>query len=168
MPFGLIRSYKGLDLLLEAFGQLGKEYQLLVAGECYGSFDKYQEIINRLPNKEQVVLHRRFISDADVPAYFSAADLCVLPYRSATQSGVTAVAHHFNLPVLATKVGGLHEFIHHEENGYLVAPENVEAIVGGVEKCFEKNRLNKFSAGLQSEETMTWSQFTKSILLFFK
>jgi glycosyltransferase involved in cell wall biosynthesis len=163
--FGLIRSYKGLDILLEAYSKLDKDYNLLIAGECYGSFEKYQTLIDASPNKERIILHQRFIGNEDVPLYFSAADLCVLPYRSATQSGVTAVAHHFNLPVLATNVGGLHEFIHHEKNGLLVESENVDALTQGVEKCFEKGILEKFSENLKAQEDLTWEEFANIITL---
>ena len=105
--FGLIRDYKGLDLLLEAFRELPEEYQLVVAGEPYGSFDKYRRILDSLPGKDRVRLFLSYIPDAEVGRYFSAADAVVLPYRSATQSGIGAIACHFGVPMVATPVGGL-------------------------------------------------------------
>ncbi|MBS9767680.1 MAG: glycosyltransferase, partial [Flavobacteriaceae bacterium] len=88
--FGFIREYKGLDILLKAFGQLDNSYQLLVAGESYTDFSKYQNLIDENPNKEQILVLNRYIADEEVARLFSCADVCVQPYRSATQSGITA------------------------------------------------------------------------------
>jgi glycosyltransferase involved in cell wall biosynthesis len=88
--FGLIREYKGLDILLEAFAGLDDSYQLIIAGEPYGSFDKYQRLIDSSPAKDRIRLFTHYIKDSEVKDYFSAADLAVLPYRSATQSGITS------------------------------------------------------------------------------
>ncbi len=120
--FGLIREYKGLDILLEAFRDLPGEYQLIVAGEPYGSFDKYQDIIDSLPGKDRVHVFPDYIRDSEVKKFFSAADLAVLPYRSATQSGISAIAYHFDLPMVVTDVGGLKGTIGDRGTG-IVAPE---------------------------------------------
>ena len=109
--FGLIRDYKGLDLLIEAVNQLDDSYQLIIAGESYGSFDKYKEQIKNTTNPDRYKVFNRYISDNEVPLFFSAADVCILPYRSATQSGITSIAYHFELPLLATRTGGLAETI---------------------------------------------------------
>ncbi|MEG2848982.1 MAG: glycosyltransferase, partial [Bacteroidales bacterium] len=93
--FGLIREYKGLDILLEAFATLDKSYQLIIAGEPYGSFEKYQKLIDSSPNKENIYVNTNYIKDSEVNKYFSAADVCVLPYRSATQSGISSISYHF-------------------------------------------------------------------------
>ncbi|MGM9759230.1 MAG: glycosyltransferase, partial [Parabacteroides sp.] len=103
--FGLIRDYKGLDLLIEAMDRLDDSYQLLIAGECYGSFEKYEQLRAASSARDRIFVHNHYISDQDIPLFFSAADALVLPYRSATQSGVLSVAYHYNLPVLATPVG---------------------------------------------------------------
>ena len=110
--FGLIRSYKGLDILLEAFGMLPDDYQLIIAGEPYGSFDRYQQIIDSLPGKDRIFTDLRYIKDSEVTDYFSAADLAVLPYRSATQSGISSVSYHFEVPMVVTDVGGNPELVH--------------------------------------------------------
>jgi len=107
--FGLIRDYKGLDLLIEAFGQLDERYHLVIAGEPYGDFGRYHQQIEASPMRGHIHVHTRFIADVEVPTFFGAADAVVLPYKSATQSGITAIAHHFGAPVIATDVGGLKE-----------------------------------------------------------
>ena len=92
---------------MHSFGKLDDSYQLIIAGEPYGSFDKYQKIIDSLPNKENIYINTNYIKDNEVNRYFSVADVCVLPYRSATQSGISAVSYHFEVPMITTNVGGL-------------------------------------------------------------
>ena len=167
--FGLIREYKGLDILLEAFGMLpGENWQLIIAGEPYGSFDKYQNIIDSLPNKERISLSLKYIKDSEVTDYFSAADLAVLPYRSATQSGISSVAYHFEVPMIVTDVGGLKETIGDRGTG-LVSPEgSPEAICKEIlryfsnpaikESCISNIRLEK--------ERLSWKTFAHSLTEF--
>lgn len=102
--FGLIRHYKGLDLLIRAFNRLPEGYSLLIAGESYEDFAEYQSLIDSGGKKAAVYLFNRYIPDSEVPYFFQAADVCVLPYRSATQSGVVAIACDFGLPVIVTDV----------------------------------------------------------------
>ena len=109
--FGLIRAYKGLDILLDAFAQLPPDYQLIIAGEPYGSFQKYQDMIDVNPGRDRIRVFPDYIRDSEVKLYFSAADLTVLPYRSATQSGVSSVSYHFGVPMVVTDVGGLRETV---------------------------------------------------------
>lgn len=135
--FGLIRTYKGLDILLEAFGKLSDEYQLIIAGEPYGSFDRYQQIIDRLPNKDRIQMNLKYIKDSEVKNYFSAADLAVLPYRSATQSGISSVSYHFEVPMIVTDTGGLKETIGDRGTGIVAAECTPECIRKEIEGFFE-------------------------------
>ncbi|MBX6381316.1 MAG: glycosyltransferase, partial [Thermoflavifilum aggregans] len=111
--FGFIRAYKGLDLLLQAFAEASvrelKDVQLIVAGEFYESPDSYLRLIQQLQLQDRVILHTHFIRDEEVKYYFSAADVVIQPYRSATQSGITQIAYHFEKPMIVTRVGGLSE-----------------------------------------------------------
>ncbi len=166
--FGLIRDYKGLDMLIEAFGKLPSDYQLLIAGEPYGSFDKYEKQIAALPNAQDVHAEARYIKDDEVPLFFSAADVCILPYRSATQSGITSISYHFNLPMIATNVGGLHESIRDGENGVVVAP-TVDDIVGGIKRFFEEGNKERFVANIeQLKKELSWGVLAKAIVDFSK
>ena len=168
--FGLIRAYKGLDILLEAFGMLPEDYQLIIAGEPYGSFDKYQQIIDRLPGKDRIIMDLKYIKDSEVTDYFSAADLAVLPYRSATQSGISSVSYHFEVPMVVTDVGGLKETIGDRGTG-LVSPEGTpEAICKEIlryfcnprikERCINNIRLEK--------ERLSWSSFASQLTDFIE
>lgn len=139
--FGFVRKYKGLDLLLEAMADKGlkeKNVLLVVAGEFYESTDEYMQIIqnNQLEN---VILHNKFIDDKEVALYFSACDMVVQPYRSATQSGVTQIGYHFEKPMLVTDVGGLSEIIPHGKAGYVVEPDPVN-IAEAINHFYDQNR----------------------------
>ncbi|MBR5703862.1 MAG: glycosyltransferase, partial [Bacteroidales bacterium] len=134
--FGLIREYKGLDILLEAFDTLPEDYQLIIAGECYGPFDKYQAAIDASPAKERIHIFRRYIDDAEVKDFFSAADVTVLPYRSATQSGVSSASYHFEVPMIVTAVGGLKETIGDTGTGLVADNVDPAAIAGKITEFF--------------------------------
>jgi D-inositol-3-phosphate glycosyltransferase len=125
MFFGFIRAYKGLDLLLHALADVrlrAADVRLLIAGECYENWQTYQDIINQHGLQNCVTLRTDYIPDTEVRSYFSAADLVVQPYKTATQSGITQIALHFNQPTLVTNVGGLPEMVNHLETGYVVEP----------------------------------------------
>ncbi len=165
--FGIIRDYKGLDVLLESFGRLSEDFQLIIAGECYGSFEKYQLQINSNQNRKRIKLQLRYISDQEVTNFFSAADVCILPYKSATQSGITAISHHFCVPIIATDVGGLKETIIHEENGLIVESADAEKIKFMIEKYFKEGLKSKFEEKIASEnEENSWENFTGKIIDF--
>lgn len=123
--FGFIRDYKGLDWLLEAFAHPqfeGQKVKLLIAGEFYTNPEPYKKIIENHPFKDRILLFDRFIADSEVNLWFSAADLVVQPYKSATQSGVSQIAIYFEKPVVVTDVGGLAEQIPHGKAGWVVEP----------------------------------------------
>ena len=140
--FGLIRDYKGLDLLLEAWAKWSPEgRKLLIAGEFYASREKYIALIERLGLQDRVVLHDRFIADDDVKYYFSAADCLVLPYRTATQSGVTQIAYNFSLPMIVTRVGGLPEIVPDGRVG-LVCEPNADSIAAAMQQIYSGDTLS--------------------------
>ncbi len=157
--FGLIREYKGLDLLIEAFGKLGPGHHLVIAGEPYGDFGPYRKLIDRNPNKGNIHLHARFIGDDEVPRFFSAADAVVLPYRTATQSGITAVAYHFGVPVVATDVGGLGSTVEQGKTGILLPHGTADAVAEGIRQLFtlDQQTLRDNIAALR--ERLSWHRF---------
>lgn len=166
--FGLIRTYKGLDILLEAFGMLPEDYQLIIAGEPYGSFDKYQEIIDRLPGKDRISMNLKYIKDSEVTDYFSAADVAVLPYRSATQSGISSVAYHFEVPMIVTDVGGLKETIGDRGTGLVASEGTPEAIRDEILKYFEDPSIRQGCiAGIRLEkDRLSWNTFARKLTEF--
>lgn len=165
--FGFIRGYKGLDLLIEAMKDVAEDVHLIIAGEVYGSFDEYEKLIHSSPAKERIHVFTRYISDEEVKVFFSAADVCMLPYKGATQSGITAIAHHFNLPIIATDVGGLKENIKHGETGLIVPQPNSSQIARAIDQYFSEDLKSPFTAKIQQEKVgNTWEQFAKEILNF--
>ena len=162
--FGLIRDYKGLDLLLDAMPLLGPGYQLVVAGESYGSFDKYQAQIDASGCAGRIHVFNRYIDDAQVPGFFSAADVCVLPYRSATQSGITAIALHFEVPVVATPVGGLAESVERPGIGRMAEEISPRGIAAAISDLYAEG-LETFVENIRTvKREMTWPAFAQEIL----
>ncbi len=164
--FGLIRKYKGLDMLLDAFNELKENptIKLLIAGEFYEDKQPYLDLIEKYQIQNQVILHAKFIANEDVKLYFSAADLVALPYRTATQSGVTQVSFHFEVPTLVTNVGGLGEIIPHQKAGYVVEP-NGKAIAESIIDYFKNNRMPLFTEGMKQEkQKYDWRIFVNEVL----
>jgi glycosyltransferase involved in cell wall biosynthesis len=166
--FGLIRNYKGLDLLLQAFSNLNKEFILLIAGEVYGDEITYTNVISKSKNNN-IHFVNKFIDEQDVKLYFSVADLCVLPYKSATQSGIKALANSFCLPVLISNVGGLAEDIVDDKNGFILNDINPLAIQNKIEEIFNENKLIQVEENLKIENLLlndTWTKFSDSLIQF--
>lgn len=165
--FGIIRDYKGLDLLIDALSLLDDSYQLIIAGEVYGSFDKYQDQIDRLGLSKRICLFNHYIPDDRVSPYFSIADVCVLPYRSATQSGIIGISKHFEVPVIATDVGGLKESVSHERTGLIVESILPEEIAKTVRHFFSSDLNNSCRDLIRFEnEQNTWDSFAKKLTAF--
>ena len=163
--FGLIRDYKGLDLLIDAMPLLGPQYQLVIAGESYGSFEKYEAQIAASGCADRIKVFNRYIDDEEVPKFFSAADVCVLPYKSATQSGITAIALHFEVPVVATPVGGLAESVERPGIGLMTPAISAESLAETIPQLYDQG-LDTFVANIRTtKETMTWDVFAEKILL---
>lgn len=162
--FGLIRDYKGLEIAINAFNLLTEEYFLVIAGECYGKFDEYQNQINVNNNKARISQHIRYIADDEVTTYFSAADLNVLPYKTATQSAVVALAYQFNSPVLVTDVGGLRDMVEPYGTGIVVEKPDAKLIAEGISKFFDSNIENSCKSNIKKfKEDYSWSNLAKAI-----
>ena len=168
--FGLVRAYKGLDLLLDAFGKVKDQLpnlQLIIAGEFYEDEDKYRAQIANNGLTNRVIIKNEFIADADLRKYFGAADLIVQPYKSATQSGVTQVAFHFEKPMLVTNVGGLGEIVHDHQMGYAVDP-NAQAIAEALTDYYTQNRQADYTAYLiQQKENYSWAKLAESFVTIY-
>jgi len=165
--FGFIRAYKGLDLLIGAFSDKrlrNRKLKLIIAGEFYEDDTPYRDLIKKKNLENDVILFDHFIKDNEVPVFFSAADLVVQPYRSATQSGVTQIAFYFEKPMLVTDVGGLREIVTDQECGYVVKPEE-GAIADAIVDFFENKRKESFMEGVKQEkEKFSWDKMTKAIM----
>ncbi len=169
--FGFIRDYKGLDLLLEAMADDSLEHlpiRLIVAGEYYGNQEKYESLIAKLGLSQKLILHNSFIPHEEVKYFFGAADLVVQPYKTATQSGITQLAYHFEVPMLVTNVGGLPEIVADGEMGYVVEPDSRE-VAKAILDFYENNRYLTFLDGVrQNKKRFDWERMVEKIKgLFF-
>lgn len=165
--FGLIRDYKGLDLLLDAYADKrfrNSGIKLIVAGEFYGNEQKYKDQEKQLGLEGQIIWESRFVNADQVRYWFGAADLVVQPYKSATQSGISQIAYHFEKPMLVTRVGGLPEIVPDGKAGYVVEP-NAEAIADAAIDFFENKRQDQFTEGIIDEKKQySWEKMASAIL----
>jgi glycosyltransferase involved in cell wall biosynthesis len=163
--FGFIRPYKGLDLLLAAMAderiQHGK-IRLVVAGEFYEDSKPYLDLIASLQLGDAVIMRTEFIPDSDVKYYLCAADLVVQPYRSATQSGVTPLAYHFEKPMLVTNVGALPDMVPHEKVGLVVSPD-AASLADGILRFFELGAGHFIPHIREEKKKYTWQKMEESI-----
>ena len=164
--FGFIRQYKGLDLLLEAFADKRlREFpiKLIVAGEFYENPEPYLQQIAKLKLENLVELRTSFIPDSEVRNYFGIADLVAQPYRTATQSGVSQIAYHFEKPMLVTNVGGLAEIVPHGKVGYVVDVEPKQ-IADALVDFYQQQRAETFIENIKTEKLKyEWSKMTSAI-----
>ena len=165
--FGFVRAYKGLDLLLEAFADTrlrNRKLKLIVAGEFYEDRAPYDHLIKKNHLEDDVILYNRFIRNDEVPLFFSASDLVVQPYRSATQSGVTQIAFQYGKPMLVTDVGGLREIVNDRISGYVVEPLPSK-ITEAVLDYFDHNREDSLAEGVrEKKKEFSWNKLTGAIM----
>jgi glycosyltransferase involved in cell wall biosynthesis len=162
--FGFIRPYKGLDLLIRAMANLSDDYLLLVAGEMYGDFKSYRQIIDETGTASKIKLLIRYNDDEEVALFFSAADVAVLPYKSATQSGSAQIASHFNLPLIVTNVGGLAETVEEGKTGLVVRRLAAGDLAGALQRFFENELSEKFSQAVaDASQKYSWEVFVEKL-----
>ena len=165
--FGLIRKYKGLDLAIRAMSNkliVEKNIKLIIAGEFYDSEEKYQDLIRDL-NLKNIIIYNQFIKNKQVPDFFSVSNLVILPYTSATQSGVTQLAMYYKKPMLVTNVGGLPEIIDHKKDGY-ISSTNPDEMSEYILDYFsqDKKEKNMSFAISKKHDFYSWDNFVKKII----
>lgn len=163
--FGFIRSYKGLDILIDAFGraQLPDDVNLLIAGEFYDNREKYIQMISSNRRSSQIHLREGYIPSEQVKYYFCASEAVVLPYRNATQSGITQIAIHFSLPVVSTRVGGIEEYVQQDINGRLTSSQP-HVLAADLRQLFEDDALKRYRQGQQRAlKKYSWRGFVEQL-----
>ena len=149
--------------LLALSGQLKKEnIKLIIAGEFYDNRKPYEDQIENAGLKEYLYLHTGFIPGNEVKNYFCAANMVIQPYRNATQSGVTPLAYHFEIPMIVTNVGGLPDMVPDNKAG-LVAEPNAESISQKIITYFEKGENYFLPCLLEEKKKFSWSKMTETI-----
>ncbi|MBI3234790.1 MAG: glycosyltransferase [Bacteroidetes bacterium] len=169
--FGFIRKYKGLDTLIRTMAHpLIKELSVkaIIAGEFYEDAKPYEDLIDELGVRNQLVMKTDFIPNSEVSKYFSAADIVVQPYHSATQSGVTQIAYYYGNPMLVTNVGGLAELVPHQEVGY-VSSQEIDEIASYIVDFYKNNRMEEMSKKVvENSYKFSWSNMVESLLKLAK
>ena len=166
--FGLIREYKGLDILIESMNHLDDSYFLLIAGEIYGDKQFYTDRIKACKNSN-VMLRDEYIPDREVVHYFSSADLCVLPYKKGTQSGVQAISDSLCTPVLVSRNGGLHEAVNDGLTGFIIEELNPIDLANKISTVFSKGELENVRNHLCREvikRNDEWKNFASNVYDF--
>lgn len=165
--FGLVRKYKGLELLLKALPSIVRQIndiKLIIAGEFYSGKEEYFNLMHELHIRDYIHVVDRFIPADEVKYYFSLADLVVQPYLSATQSGITQIAYHFEVPMVVTDVGGLAELVPDGKAGYVVTVE-YQQVAKAVIDFFELNKSGQFRDGLREEKKkFSWANMVMGIM----
>ncbi|NOT37375.1 MAG: glycosyltransferase [Saprospiraceae bacterium] len=162
--FGFIRKYKGLDLLLKSIPLLKtKNVKICIAGEYYEDNSFYEEIISDLNISSSLYMHTQFIADSQVKYYLSSADVVIQPYKNATQSGVTPLAYHFEIPMIVTNVGALPSLVPHDKVG-LVCEPNPESIAKSIDEFFLREESHWLTNIQIEKKKLSWSNMLESIV----
>lgn len=162
--FGYVRRYKGLDILLEALADIDLEFELTVAGECYEDAEVYRRQIESLGLSNRVQFLDRYVSNEEVPVLFRATDVCVLPYRHATQSGIVQVAYALDTPVIVSRVGGIPEVVEDGVSGLLVPAEDSGALRSAVRRYFREQLRDALVAGVQKKRSeLGWNRIVDAL-----
>jgi glycosyltransferase involved in cell wall biosynthesis len=165
--FGLVRAYKGLDTLLDAFAICGQQLQatLCVVGEFYEDRKPYDDRIRRLGIEGRVRVVDRYVPDQEVGTYFRAADVVVLPYLSATQSAVVQTAFSFERPVIVTRVGGLPDVVQDGVTGYVVPPRSPDDLASAMVRFFEANAGERMGREIRARAgEFSWSRCVNAVM----
>ena len=164
--FGFIRDYKGLDILLKAIADeriKNSDIKLIVAGEFYNNSETYFELEKQLGLEGKIIWRTDFIADEQVKNYFCASDIIVQPYKTATQSGVTQIAYHFEKPMLVTNVGGLPEIVPNGKVGYSVEPE-AKVIADAINDFYSNGRYTEFVENIKEEKKKySWDRMLENV-----
>jgi glycosyltransferase involved in cell wall biosynthesis len=166
--FGFIKPYKGVAHLIEAAPALKQRFgvglQILVVGDIYGDRRPYFDLVERLGVGDTLRIIDDFVPDETVEAYFCAADLVVLPYVTATQSGIVQIAYNYDTPVVTTNVGGLPEVVIDGETGFLVPPADPPALAAAIARFFDGDHAAAFAAGIAREKAKySWVRMAEAI-----
>lgn len=164
--FGFIRAYKGLEVLLKAMPRVlaSVKVRLLIAGEFYEGEKEYLELIRTLHLEDAITIYSRYIPQPDVPVYFSAADVVVLPYHTATQSGIVQIAYNFDKPVITTRVGGLAEVVMDGRTGFVVPPADPAALADAIVGFYRNSCESDFVENVKAEKhRFSWDAMVDAI-----
>lgn len=165
--FGLIRHYKGLDLFIEALNNIDLEkhhIRPLIVGEFYTEKEPILSKINP-GHKHLYTIVDRFVSDEEMAELFTLSDALVMPYRSASQSGILANAINFHLPAIVTNLSGLTEHVDHHKTAWIVSKDDIQQLEKAILSLTDQDTLNELSNELRPlKNQLSWKTFSDSLL----
>jgi len=168
--FGYVRAYKGLMVLIDAMKEIREsrlpigELLLLVVGEFYDDEAKYRQKVKNLNLEPYIKFVSDYIPNEQVATYFSASDVVVLPYLSATQSGITQIGYNFDKPVIATNVGGLAEVVVDNKTGFIVPPNDSRMLADAIKRFYDEHRETEFINNVKEEKAKySWDNLVRNI-----
>jgi len=164
--FGYIRKYKGLHILIDAMPRVLQQMpmKLLVAGEFYDDEENYRKQIKQLNLESSVFVFDNYIPNEEVGLYYSAADVVVLPYISATQSGIIQIAYNYDKPVITTNVGGLPEVVAEGKTGFIVSSEDTDALAQAIVKFFNTKNKKSYAENIKEfKKQFSWDRMALEI-----
>ena len=169
--FGLVRKYKGIEHLIKAVDKVLEklDVRFLIVGEFYVKKKEYLELVNSIRRFHKVTIVDRYIPDEEVSTYFSAADVVVLPYVSATQSGIVKIAYHFEVPCIVTNVGGLKEDVKDGETGFVVEPGSELSLAEAIVKYFKDDCEQRFRENIKATKSKySWERFVSDLMELYR
>ena len=165
--FGLVRDYKGFDVFIESakiMDAKNLDISFLAVGECYSNKKKYKKLLSKYNLNNQLKWIDEYIQDEEINKYFSASDFIILPYKTASQSGIISLAYHFNKPVITTKLDGLLDYMEPNKTGYVCEIDNPNSIVEAIELILKDDTVNDMSSFISKyKEKFSWTEFCNGI-----
>ena len=165
--FGFVRKYKGLDILIKSMEkvfEVDEDIKLLIAGECYGDQNKYYDIINKSRYKDNIIWIEDFIPESEISKYFSASNVVILPYRTASQSGIIPLAYHYNKPVITSDLESLKEVIDEEKTGHTFQLGSVEDLQTKILDFFNNCNYDLYEKNIiEYKRNFSWESFVSGI-----
>lgn len=166
--FGFVRPYKGLEYLIQAMRTVIEHTHahLLVVGEFWTHPEFYRRYAEEFGVNKAITIVNRYIPNEELQPYFDLADVVVLPYVSATQSGVVQLAFGFGKPVITTRVGGLHEVVQDGVNGLIVPPQDEQALAAAIVRYFVEDMASELTANVRQTavaQSYSWQQLVSTI-----
>lgn len=168
--FGYVRKYKGLEYLIKAMPEILKKnnLKLLIVGQFWGK-QKYLDLIKEYNLENNIIIIDDYVPNEEVEKYFKASDVIVLPYTSATNSGIIQTAFAFNKPIIATNTGGLPEIVLDNKTGFIVQPKNPEQLAEAVIKFYEDKKEEEFITNIKKDKKrFSWDKMVETIEGFWK
>jgi glycosyltransferase involved in cell wall biosynthesis len=163
--FGLVRPYKGLDVLLRALAQAPPDIRLRVAGEFWGGTSETERLCRQVHIADRVELRPGYVPSTEVPGLFRDVDALVLPYREATGSQATWSAFEFGVPVLATRAGSLAEGVEDGVNGLIAEPDDIASLAGTIKRFYQPGIPERLRANVRPvDHEYLWNQYVSTLL----